>query len=89
MRGRVGKAEVSVVAGENLMSAASAPGAANLAKKVPSGEGRKQRKRACPLKLKRIERRERSGGRRDSGLGLHAARWNWVLGYWGTGYYSY
>jgi hypothetical protein len=70
MRGRVGKAEVSVVAGEKLMSAASAPGAANLAKTVPSGERRTQRKRACPLKLKRIERRERSGGRRDSGLGL-------------------
>jgi hypothetical protein len=70
MRGRVGKAEVSVLARENRTSAASAPGAGNLAKTVPYGEGRTQRKRACPLKLKRIERRERRGGRRDSGLGL-------------------
>jgi hypothetical protein len=74
MRGRVWKTEVSVIARENLTSAASALEAAHLAKTVPFGEGRMQRKRACQPSLKNVGRKvDRAGkkwGRRNSGLGL-------------------
>jgi hypothetical protein len=92
MRGRVGRAEVSVFAKENLTSATSAPEAAYPAKTVPSGEGRMQRKRACPLKLKRFERSEKKWGKkgfgpRDSGFGNQPLRGG--IGYWDTGYSTY
>jgi hypothetical protein len=92
MRGRVGKTEVPVLARENRTSAASAPGTGNLAKTVPSDEGRTQRKRACPLTLKRFERSEKKWGKkgfgpRDSGFGNQPLRGG--IGYWDTGYSTY
>jgi hypothetical protein len=74
MRGRIGKAEVSVLAKENRTSAVSAPGTGNLAKTVPYGEGGTQRPRACSSSLKNVGRKVDSGGKKRGkkgfGLGL-------------------
>jgi hypothetical protein len=75
MRGRVGKTEAPVLARKNRTSAVSAPGKGNLAKKVPSGEGRTQHKRACQPSLKNVGRNVDRSGKKwgKKGFGTRAS----------------